>query len=174
MLIAQGNLACVYAELGLHEPALRMRREVYPGTLKLYGKEHPETLREGICYSSSLIDMERLDEAKKLLRRTLPVALRVLDESHELMIRMKWNYAHTLYKNPGATLDDLREAVTTLEDTERTARRVLGGAHPTTTGIAKCLPKARVALKLAQECSEIAKTLADTTLGEEETPPDRA
>ena len=28
------------------------------------------------------------------------------------------------------TLDDLREAVTTLEDTERTARRVLGGAHP--------------------------------------------
>ena len=25
---------------------------------------------------------------------------------------------------------DLHEAVTTLEDTERTARRVLGGAHP--------------------------------------------
>jgi len=35
-----------------------------------------------------------------------------------------------IYKDDGATLDDLREAVNTLEDTERTARRVLGGAHP--------------------------------------------
>ena len=38
-------------------------------------------------------------------------------------------------KAEGATLDDLREAVTTLEDAGRIARRVLGGAHPTTTGI---------------------------------------
>ena len=37
-----------------------------------------------------------------------------------------------LYKvdGSGATLDDLREAVTTLEDSERTARREFGGAHP--------------------------------------------
>ena len=34
-----------------------------------------------------------------------------------------------------ATLDDLREAVTTLEETERIARRVFGGAHPLTKGI---------------------------------------
>ena len=32
-----------------------------------------------------------------------------------------------LYQDPRATLDDLREAVTTLEDTERIARRVFGG-----------------------------------------------
>ena len=38
-----------------------------------------------------------------------------------------------VYKDPGATLDDLREAVTTLEESERIARRVLGGAHPLTT-----------------------------------------
>ena len=30
-------------------------------------------------------------------------------------------------------LDDIREAATTLEDTARIARRVLGGAHPLTT-----------------------------------------
>ena len=47
---------------------------------------------------------------------------------------------------PGATLDDLREAVTTLEETERTARRVLGGAHPTTAGIGEVLQEARAAL----------------------------
>ena len=34
-------------------------------------------------------------------------------------------------EDDAATLDDLREAVTTLEDAERIARRVLGGAHPT-------------------------------------------
>ena len=48
---------------------------------------------------------------------------------------MSWNYARALYKDEASTLDDLREAVTTLEETERIARRVLGGAHPTTEGI---------------------------------------
>ena len=52
-----------------------------------------------------------------------------------------------LYKNETATLDDLREAVTTLEETERIARRVLGGAHPTTMGIDDELRDARAALR---------------------------
>ena len=56
-------------------------------------------------------------------------------------------YAQTLYKNDGATLDDLREAVETLEDTERIARRVLGGAHPITAGIENQLRYARAALR---------------------------
>ena len=47
----------------------------------------------------------------------------------------------------GATIDDVREAVTTLEDTERTARRVLGGAHPDTMRIEKSLREARAALR---------------------------
>ena len=52
-----------------------------------------------------------------------------------------------LYKGPGAPLDDLREAVTTGEDTARIARRVLGGAHPITMGIEKALRFARAALR---------------------------
>ena len=43
-------------------------------------------------------------------------------------------------------LDDLREAVTTLEDVEQTARRVLGGANPNTVRIEKSLRNARAAL----------------------------
>ena len=50
------------------------------------------------------------------------------------------------YLDTGATLDYLREAVTTLEDTERTARRVLGAAHPTTAAIEDELQDARAAL----------------------------
>ena len=42
-----------------------------------------------------------------------------------------------------ATLADLHESVTTLEEVERTARRVLGGAHPATVGIEHCLQGAR-------------------------------
>ena len=48
----------------------------------------------------------------------------------------------------GATLDDLREAVTTLEDTGQIARRVLGGAHPLTEAIETALlRRARAALR---------------------------
>ena len=45
------------------------------------------------------------------------------------------NYARALYLNTGAALDDLREAVTTLEDTVRIARRVFGNSNPFTEGI---------------------------------------
>ena len=59
---------------------------------------------------------------------------------------MRWIYGEALYMDPDATLDDLREAVAMLEETERTARRVLGEAHPLTEGIVRHLRKARAAL----------------------------
>ena len=60
---------------------------------------------------------------------------------------MRWMYARALYKDTTSTLDDLREAVTTLEATERMARRVFGGAHPDTAGIEAALRGARAALR---------------------------
>ena len=56
-------------------------------------------------------------------------------------------YAKALCLDANATLDDVREAMTTLEDVERIARRVLGGAHPLTTDVAKSLRNARAALR---------------------------
>ena len=52
------------------------------------------------------------------------------------------SYAKALYSDPAATLKDLREAVTTLEDADRTARRVLGGAHPLTAELGIALRRA--------------------------------
>ena len=49
--------------------------------------------------------------------------------------------------DPDATLDDLREAVAMLEETERTARRVFGNTHPHTKGIVWRLRRARAALR---------------------------
>jgi len=60
---------------------------------------------------------------------------------------MKWSCATALCNDPSATLDDVREAVTTLEDADRIGRRVLGGEHPTTTGIERELRDARAALR---------------------------
>ena len=55
--------------------------------------------------------------------------------------------APSLYEDDSATLDDLREAITTLEETARTARRVLGSAHPVKFGIEEALRDARAALR---------------------------
>ena len=46
-----------------------------------------------------------------------------------------------------ATLDDLREAVSTLEETEPVARRVLGNSHPTVQSIEFGLRVSRAALR---------------------------
>ena len=60
---------------------------------------------------------------------------------------MRWNYATALHENKGATLDDLREAVTTLEEITRIAQRVMGRSHPFTVAIEDELRKSRAALR---------------------------
>ena len=146
MLVLQGNLSSTYEKLGRSEEALSMRRDVYSGWLRLKGEEHKETLRAANNYAVSLLDLRRFAEARSLMRRMTPVARRVLGEGQDLTLRSRWIYAQTLYKDDGATLGDIREAVTTLEDTGRTARRVFGVTHPTATGIAYDLQKERAAL----------------------------
>ena len=64
---------------------------------------------------------------------------------------MRWIYALALYEDPDATLDDVREAVMTLEDTARIARRVMGSANPPTRSIEKGLRDARDALRAAEQ-----------------------
>ena len=81
------------------------------------------------------------------MRKMMPVARRVLGDNDRLTLQGRWAYGLAIYGDPDATLDDLREAVTTLEDTERIARRVFGGAHPLTTGIESALQDARAALR---------------------------
>jgi hypothetical protein len=144
---AQTNLANTYHALGRNEEALRIRRDVYSGRLKLFGEEHRDTLTAASNYGTSFRLLNRFEEAKALFRKTMPVARRVLGESDQLTLKMRWVYAMALYLDSGATLDDLREAVTTLEDTVRVARRVLGAAHPLTAGIEVDLKGSRAELR---------------------------
>ena len=59
------------------------------------------------------------------------------------------------YAGPGATLDDLREAVTTLEDAERIARRVMGGGHPLTLDLQDCLRNAQATLRAREATGDV-------------------
>jgi hypothetical protein len=131
---------------------MRMRHEVYSGSLRLNGGGHVYTIRAAMNYASSLVALERVQEAKSLLRRSISVARRVLGDSNDLTLRTRALYADTLYRDD-ATLDDLRESVRTFEEIEPSARRVLGGAHPITMKIERYLQHARAALR-AREATQ--------------------
>ena len=124
-----------------------MQRDVYLKASKLFGEEHKETVREANNLAQLLLGMQRFGEAKALLHKAVPVARRALGESDETTLSMRWIYGGALFQDDNATLDDLREAVMMLEETTRTARRVLGGARPLTMGIEDTLRDARAALR---------------------------
>ena len=135
LLAVQSNLASTHRLLGRSEQALRIMRDVYPGRLRLHGKEHPKLVSAANNYGWTLATSGRCDEAKPLLRKMIPVAQRVLGNNDRLTLTMRSNYAQALCADDGATLDDLRKAVTTLEDTARIARRVFGISHPAVSNI---------------------------------------
>ena len=147
ILIAQTCLANTYTRLGRNEQASNMLRDVYSARVRLNGDEHEDTIVAALNYAASLGSLRRAKEAKSLLRKTVPMARRVLGESDETTLRLRSSYAAALCQDDCATLDDLREAVNTLEEVERTARRVLGGAHPVIGRIGNLLRNARAALR---------------------------
>ena len=161
LLAAQGNLASTHQLLRRANEALPLQRAVYSGRLKLLGGEDEQTLAAAVNYAGSLICLKRFEEARSLLRETLPAARRVLREGHRVTLIMRNIYAKTLYKDASATLDDLREAVTTLEETAQTARRVLGPANPTTTTIGRSLRDARAALNARVRSAAVDALMGD-------------
>ena len=102
--------------------------------------------RDVSAYASTLKRLNRHDEVKTLMRKTLPVARRALGDSNDTTLRTRSIYAHALYMDDGATLDDLRESLVMLIETARTARRVLGGTHPLAEAIEEDLQNVRGAL----------------------------
>ena len=74
------------------------------------------------------------------------MAQRVLGDVNVITLKMRTTYTQALFTDTSATLDDLREAVETLEETVPTARRVFGGAHPPTKNLEDDLQISRAAL----------------------------
>merc|ERR1719247_3542149 len=74
MLVVQVNLACTYYRLGRFNEALPIYRDAYSGYLKLKGEEGSETLLAASNYAASLVELQRFEEARSLMRQTMPVA----------------------------------------------------------------------------------------------------
>ena len=129
MLAAQTRVGYSYNALGRHEEGLPLQRDVYSGRLKLHGENHQETIWSAGYLANSLYRTRRFDEGKALLRKVIPVARRVLGKGNIDVVRLRWSYASFLYRAPDATLDDIREAVATMEETYGTVRRVFGAEH---------------------------------------------
>ena len=109
--------------------------------------ESREAGREASNYAAALLHLKRYAEARSLMSKTVPVARRVAGEDKYLTLMMRMHYARALYQDEeSATLKDVREAVETLEDLERTARRVFGGEHPLIATILIFLREARATL----------------------------
>jgi hypothetical protein len=159
ILVTQSNLAGTYKKLGRLEEALNLYRDVYSGELKLYGAEHSETLTSAFNYASSLVEFKRFEEVRSLTRKTIPVTRRVLGEGNAITLKMRSMYAEVLYLDPASTLDNVRESVEMLEDVERTARRVLGGAHPTAVEMEQGLRQARAVLRTRNDVSAVRAAL---------------
>ena len=98
-------------------------------------------------YAASLMNLKRYGEAKVMLSKVAPVARRVLGDNDKLALKMRFFYAAALYRDDDASPDDLPEAVNTLEEVERTARRVMGGANPLTVDIERELKRSRAVLR---------------------------
>ena len=149
-LKVQSNIANTYKHLGRIDEAIGVLRDVYSGYSRHLGEENGHALKAATNYAIALVEIQRFKEAKPLMRKTIPVVRRVLGENNEVTLRMRWTYAKALYKDTGATLDDLREAVETLVDVEPIVRRVLGGAHPHVSILENHLRDARAALRACE------------------------
>ena len=110
-------------------------------------QEDRDTILSANNYADLLVDLGRFEEARLFTRKTIPVARRILGESHDYTFTLRKIHAEALYKDASSTHDDLREAVTTLEEIERSARRVFGGAHPRVPAIEKSLARSRAKLR---------------------------
>ena len=161
ILTVQSQIANTYDALGLDQESHQMSRDVYSISIKLYGEEHEDTLMGALSYATSLLRLERFIEAQSLLLKAMPVAQRVVGENHELTHRMRFTYAVVLYRDPGATLEDLRSAVTTLEDIEGIARRVYGVTHPLTGRVEHHLGNARTLLRAREEAPGDVSSVCD-------------
>ena len=92
--------------------------------------------------------------ADKKYKEAVAVAVEACAEDTKGQKCLRWVYAVALYTDDGATLDDLRVAVTTLDEIVRTARRVLGKSNPLPGTIEEFLRDAQAVLRAREPPSE--------------------
>jgi hypothetical protein len=161
ILGVQTNLAGCLDDLGRHHEAVVLKRETFDRQVATLGVSNECTILSGNNVATSLLGLERWEEAKTLLgEKLLPAARKSLGADHNLTLRLGQNLADALYSNPERTRDDLRlnqhrslrrrdpllntgddllEAETIMKHVVERRRRVFGPAHPDTRRAEKML-----------------------------------
>ena len=89
------------------------------------------TLAAAYNYANSLLILERFKEAKRLLRKVIPVARRALGAEHDITLSLREDLSRATLDGESSA-EEKREALQMLEDVAAVMRRVLGPAHPDT------------------------------------------
>ena len=131
---------------------LVMRRELYTKTIQLHNTESYETIVAANSLAQSLmlkavpgpnilwtrdnlgaLSVACVNEARALLSKTVPAAVRTFGPDHEFTITILGHYATTFaIFHDGESQDELAKALAMTEDVSRRTRQILGVAHPMT------------------------------------------
>ena len=105
---AQANLASCLDDMGQHNKALVLKREIYTRTVAACGGSDENSLMAGSNLAISLGMAGLLDQSKTLVRdQLLPVARRSLGSDHDVTLRLSQSLA-TALQNGYRTREDLR------------------------------------------------------------------
>ena len=106
------------------------------------GHQQEDTLIGALGIASTLGNLGRYGEIKSFLPKNISAARSSLGVENSTTLQLTNAYARAL-ADGGASLHDLREAVTTFEDIKETSNRVLGMDHPLSCEIQGNLERAR-------------------------------
>ena len=104
LFAVQTNLASTYMVLGRKKEAHKIFRDVYSRSFDLVGQDNERTLIAASNYADALVRLKHFENSQSVMEITIPVARRVLGESHEVTLRMRWVYAKSFYLDAGVTL----------------------------------------------------------------------
>ena len=144
-VVQRDNLASCYNDLGRHEEALRLHREIYAFETAQLGTTLG-TLCTASNITSALCCLERYSEARDFASKCIREATRLLGADHDLTLRLRSHYVDAIFKHPDARKRDMTSAVETMERIWRARQRAFGHSHRTTLEAQDDLEEARAAL----------------------------
>ena len=117
---------------------------VYEQICAMHGPESVFAATLGGNYALNLVQVGRFADARAICRDIVQWAHRNPDSPHSFHVLKA--LARSIYEDPNASAEDLREAVRVFENVPATSSRVFGPAHPDTKKYENILAKAKKAL----------------------------
>ena len=135
VITTQSAIAHCYVALGRLDEALQLRQTTYADCCTLYGISHESSANMGLSVADSMIKANMCAEARSFI---CDVLRRADSPPEELLIRLHWNIALTLYRPDDPTPSDMQDARSIYEDLLDKVRLQFGPNHPLSLDILKC------------------------------------